>query len=151
MLSEGAATPRHHAYAVVLSVLFALFCFRVLAQLLQLYTHVPFLPPFDAWQSGAVPYSGLLISQILIIAFYAWILRRFVTGQVRSSRRQGRLFFIVGLIYFSVMAIRLFIGLTGLSEHYWFHSYLPTLFHFVISGYLLVVGWFHLQATAKPT
>ncbi|MDP1682088.1 MAG: hypothetical protein Q8L39_09995, partial [Burkholderiales bacterium] len=57
-------------------------------------------------------------------------------------------FFIVGLIYFIVMGLRLFIGLTGLSEHNWFSSYLPIFFHFVLSGYLIVVGYFHLEATA---
>ena len=134
---------------VILSILLALFCFRVLAQLLQRYIEIPYLPPFDAWQSGAVPYNGLLGSQILIIAFYGWILWRFARNRVRPSRRQGWIFFIIGLIYFFVMMARLVIGLTGLSEHYWFHSYLPTLFHFVISGYLIVVGYFHLQATAQ--
>lgn len=132
-------------YVATLSILLALFFFRVLAQLLQLYTYVPFLPPFDAWQSGAVPYSGLLVSQILIIAFYAWILWRLASGRLRPSHRAGWAFFIFGLVYFLAMVARLFIGLTGLSNHYWFHSYLPTLFHFVISSYLLVVGFFHLM------
>ena len=141
----------HHRkfYVVILSILLALFCFRVLAQLLQRYLELPFLPPFDAWQSGAVPYSALLVSQILIIVFYAWILRRIATNRIQPSRRQGWTFFIIGLIYFSVMVARLFIGVTGISEHHWFHSYLPTLFHFVLSGYLIVMGYFHLQTTTR--
>ncbi len=149
MLSDDAPTKHYQFYVLILSVLLALFCFRVLAQLLQSFVEVTFLPPFDAWQSGVVPYSGLLISQILIIAFYGWILQRFITGRMRPSRRQGWIFFIIGLVYFLSMAARLFIGLTGLSQHYWFHSYLPNLFHFVISGYLLVVGYYHLQATTQ--
>ena len=149
MLFYDAPTKHHQVYVVILSILLALFCFRVLAQLLQLYIEVPFLPPFDAWQSGAVPYKGLLISQILIIVFYGWILQRLVSDRMRPSRKQGWIFFSIGLIYFLLMAVRLFVGLTGLSGHYWFRSYLPTLFHFVISGYLIVVGYFHLQATAR--
>jgi hypothetical protein len=149
MLSSEAQTTHHQIYVVTLSILLALFCFRVLAQLLQLYIEVPFLPPFEAWQSGAVPYKGLLASQILIIVFFGWILQRLASGRIRPSRRQGWIFFIIGLIYFLAMAARLFVGLTGLSGHYWFRSYLPTLFHFVISGYLIVVGYFHLQATAR--
>lgn len=136
-------------YVVALSILLALFCFRALAQLLQRYVELPFLPPFDAWQSGAVPYNALLVSQILIIVFYGWILRRIATNRQQPSRRQGWVFFIVGLIYFFVMVARLFIGVTGLSEHYWFRSYLPTLFHFVLSGYLIVAGYFYLQVTAR--
>jgi len=140
---------RRRIFIIILSILLALFCFRVLAQLLQRYLELPFLPPFEAWQSGAVPYEALLASQILIVAFYVWILRRIVSNRIQPSRGQGRIFLITGLIYFSVMTARLFIGLTGLSEHYWFRSYLPTLFHFVLSGYLIVVGYFHLQATAQ--
>ena len=151
MITRDAQFKHHRLFVVILSVLLVLFCFRVLAQLLQNYIDVPYLPPFDAWQSGAVPYKGLLASQIFIIAFYGWILRRFVSGRIRPSRKQGWVFFIIGLIYFLVMAVRLFVGLTGLSEHYWFHSYLPTLFHFVISGYLIVVGYYHLQATARQS
>ena len=142
---------KHHRklYVVTLSILLALFCFRVLAQLLQRYIDLPFLPPFDSWQSGAVPYSALLASQIVIIIFYGWILRRIVMNRIQPSRRQGWLFFIIGLIYFLVMVARLVVGLTDFSDHYWFHSYLPTLFHFVLSGYLIVVGCFHLQDTAR--
>jgi len=149
MLSSEAQTKHHQIYVVILSVLLALFCFRVLAQLLQHYIEVPFLPSFGAWQSGAVPYKGLLVSQILILVFYGWILQRLVSGRMQPSHKQGWIFLVIGLIYFLVMAARLFVGLTGMSEHYWFHSYLPTLFHFVISGYLIVVGYFHLQATAR--
>jgi hypothetical protein len=136
-------------YVVTLSILLALFCFRVLAQLLQRYIELPFLPPFEAWQSGAVPYNALLVSQVLIVVFYGWILQRFLTNRIQPSRRQGWIFFIIGLIYFLVMAGRLFIGVTGLSGHHWFRSYLPILFHFVLSGYLITVGYFHLQSTAR--
>lgn len=136
-------------YVVTLSILLALFCFRVLAQLLQAYIDLPFLPTFSSWQSGTVPYKILLASQILIIVIYGWILERILTNRVQPSRRQGWGFFIVGLIYFIVMALRLFIGLTSLSEHNWFNSYLPIFFHFVLSGFLIVVGYFHLEATAR--
>jgi hypothetical protein len=141
----------HHRkrYVVTLAILLALFCFRVLAQLLQSYVAVPVLPPFDAWQSGAVPYRALLASQILIIVFYGWILVRMSTNRLRPSRRQGWVFLIIGLVYFSVMALRLIIGLADLSKHHWFHSYLPTYFHFVLSAYLIVVGYFHIEATAR--
>lgn len=136
-------------FVVTLSILLALFCFRVLVQLMQRYIELPFLPPFDAWQSGALPYNALLAAQTLIVVFYAWILWRIVSNRMQPSRRQGWLFFITGLIYFLVMASRLLIGVSGLSEHYGFRSYLPTLFHFVLAGYLIVVGYFHLQATVR--
>lgn len=141
--------PPRKLHVVSLSILLALFCFRVLAQLLQRYLTIPFLPSFDAWHSGAVPYGALLASQILIIAFYARILQRITMNRMQASRTQGWIFFFLGLIYLIVMVMRLLIGLTGLSDHYWFRSYLPILFHFVLSSYLIVVGNFHIQATAR--
>ena len=143
------AWPPSKFHGTALAILLGLFCFRVLAQLLQRYLELPFLPPFDAWQSGAVPYEVLLTSQILIIVFYARILQRIMTRQMQPNRRQGWIFFITGLIYFLAMVLRLAIGLAGLSEHHWFRSYLPILFHFVLSSYLIVVGNFHMQATAR--
>ena len=143
------AWPPSKFHGTALAILLGLFCFRVLAQLLQRYLELPFLPPFDAWQSGAVPYEVLLTSQILIIVFYARILQRIMTRQMQPNRSQGWIFFITGLIYFLAMVLRLAIGLTGLSEHHWFRSYLPILFHFVLSSYLIVVGNFHMQATAR--
>lgn len=133
-----------------LSILLALFCFRVLAQLLQYFLALPYLPPFGAWHSGALPYGLLLTLQLLIIAIYADILRRIATNRMRLRLWQGKLFLVIGLIYFLAMITRLAIGLSGLSDHLWFRSYLPTLFHFVLSGYLIVVGYFHLQIAVKP-
>ena len=136
-------------YSRILAVLLALFCFRVLAQLLQAFFDVPYLPAFDAWQSGALPYRALLLSQVLIIVVFAWILVRFWTGSIRPSRKQGGFFLVFGLLYFGSMALRLYIGLANLSSHYWFHSYLPVFFHFVLSSYLIVVGLFHLRTTDR--
>ncbi len=147
-MTEEAWSPRN-PHVIALSVLLVLFCFRVLAQLLQRYLELPFLPPFDAWQSGAVPYGVLLTSQILIIVFYAWILQRIMARRIQPNRRHGWIFFITGLIYFFAMVLRLAIGWIGVSEHLWFHSYLPILFHFVLSGYLIVVGNFHIRAAAR--
>jgi hypothetical protein len=149
ILSDHQFAGRRPHYAAILAVLLALFCLRVLAQLVQACAELPFLPPFEAWQSGAVPYELLLVSQVLIIMIYAWILRRIWTNKIRANRRMGWVFLLVGLIYFAVMALRLVIGLAGLSAHHWFHSYLPTFFHFVLAGYLIVVGSFHLHGAAR--
>jgi hypothetical protein len=142
-------SPHRTVYSVTLAALLALFCFRVLAQLAQRFVAIPFLPPFEVWQSGAVPYGALLVSQIAIIAFYGWILQRFTTDRIRPSRRAGRVFLVVGSIYFVAMALRLVVGLTGLAEGHWFRSYLPTVFHFVLAGFLIVTGHLHLHAAPQ--
>jgi hypothetical protein len=144
-MAEPIRLPRS-CHVVALSILLALFCLRVAAQLLQSFLELAFLPPFDAWHSGALPYGVLLASQFLIIVFYAWLLRGIATHRTLPNRRRGGLFFIAGLVYFLAMLARMSIGLSGLSGHRWFRSYLPTLFHFVLAGYLIVVGHFHLRS-----
>ncbi len=140
---------RKNVYVAVLSFLLTLFCFRVLAQLMQRYLDLPFLPAFAAWQSGAVSYSTLLASQILIIGFYAWLLWRIVTNRVFQNRKWAWVLLIMGLIYFGAMVARIAIGLTGFSEHYWFRGYLPSFFHLVLSSYLIVVGYLQLQTARR--
>ena len=54
-------------YGYGLLALLILFCFRVGAQALQRWAPVNFLPPFEDWQSGALPYELLLAFQIGII------------------------------------------------------------------------------------
>lgn len=140
---------RRKIFVILLSILLALFCFRVLAQLIQLYAALPFLPPFDTWQSGALAYPVLLTWQLLIIAVYTGLLWRVADVNFPPSRKQGSVFLFIGVIYFLIMATRLLIGVTGLSTRHWFHSYLPTTFHFVLSAFLMLLGVFHLQGARK--
>ncbi|MEM7791418.1 MAG: hypothetical protein AAF546_08450 [Verrucomicrobiota bacterium] len=48
---------------MILTLLLVIFCFRVFAQLLQAVQPVDFLPPFERWASGLLPYPILLITQ----------------------------------------------------------------------------------------
>ena len=52
-----------HPYGWLLLGLLLLFFFRVAAQLIQAYSPVTSLPPFETWQSGALPYPLLVSSQ----------------------------------------------------------------------------------------
>ena len=46
----------------------------------------------------------------------------------------------LGGVYFTVMAFRLFAGLTLLTEHSWFAASLPALFHIVLATFILTLG-----------
>ncbi len=131
-------------YGAVLWILLGLFCFRVVAQLIQSYFSIELLPAFDAWHSGALPYHYLVITQVLIIFLYGYISVRFTNRSVVPNRKLGNIFFYTGLIYAIVMLARLFIGLF-VSSSAWFHAYLPIFFHFVLAAFLIVVGMFHLK------
>ena len=139
------------AYAPWLWLLLALFVVRVVAQPLALLTSAPFLPPFESWHSGVLPYPALVAAQLLIIAWFAWTAWRFSTGSVIPNHRLGIWMLAFGGIYFTTMLVRLVLGLTILSTNRWFSSILPTMFHLVLASYLLVYGRFHFRygATAR--
>ena len=127
----------HFRLMLLLSALFAL---RVAAQLVQAVHEVSFLPPFEAWQGSATPYPALLGSQIVINAVLAVVLWRIKAGLVSPRPWKHRACFVLGGIYFSVMAFRLIAGLTFLSENAWFASILPALFHIVLASLILIFG-----------
>ena len=123
-----------------LAALFGLFLFRVLAQGIQAVYSVPFLPPFDSWQSGALPYPALLVFQIIILMVMGTLLRRIRTDGLSPSVRQYRFCFIFGGIYAVTMIFRLVAGLTFFSHIPWFNVFLPSVFHIVLASFVLLVG-----------
>jgi hypothetical protein len=133
-------------YAPILTVLFLLFCFRVGAQLIQAWSPVDMLPPFASWESGAVPYWLLCVSQAIIIFACARVIWRLYEGRVIPLRKTGIVLLVIGWFYFGLMCIRLIVGLTVAPDHFWFSARLPTLFHLVLASFMLVYGQFHCAA-----
>ena len=130
-------------YSVWLWLLLGLFSFRVLAQFLQWYGEVTFLPPFDAWHSAVVPYPVLLSVQLCIMAFLGKVSLDFSTGRIKASDRAAGRWLAFGIVYMSVMIVRLLLGLTLLTEQSWFSNYLPTAFHIILAAYVIIVGVYH--------
>lgn len=130
-------------------LLLAMFCFRVLAQLLQWRFYVEFLPPFAAWHSGALPYGVLFASQLLIIVVMSRICYSFSQGSVVARRNVGLTLLVFGAVYFLLMLGRLFLGLFVLPEHSWFGQTLPAVFHLVLAIFLLFVGHYHFSHTGR--
>ncbi|TDJ62041.1 MAG: hypothetical protein E2O37_11465 [Proteobacteria bacterium] len=54
-------------YSLLLAAFTLLFILRVCGQILVVVVDIDFLPPFEQWYSGLLPYSVLLPIQILII------------------------------------------------------------------------------------
>ena len=139
-------------YAWILLILTCLFLFRVIAQLIQVRHPVPFLPSFEVWQSGAVPYPFLVAAQLVIVVLCLRIVGRIFRGAVVPDRKKGKMLWSLGWAYFVIMSMRLVLGLTVASDHFWFGATLPTVFHLVLATFLLVYGRFHRSATvaAEP-
>ena len=137
----GGITPSR--YFSWLLLLFALFCLRVAGQLLQLLWPQDFLPSFEAWDSGALPYWALLSAQLVIVAVMIRVLAKVRRNAFRPSRRASLILLVLGSAYLAVMVFRLIAGQTFLAHNIWFASTLPTLFHFVLAAFLLLVGCIH--------
>lgn len=134
-------------FAPWLWLLLGLFCFRVLAQLLQSMVYFEFLPHYAAWHSGALPYGVLLLSQVLIIVVMSLVSFKFTQGRVIANRHVGMLMLVFGVIYFFAMLVRLLLGLFVMPEHSWFGQILPAMFHLVLALFVLLVGYFHYSNT----
>ena len=143
---EGAESRRLHV--PVLAVLTILFVFRVFAQLIQAQADLPYLPTFQSWDSGALPYEALVVAQCLIIGTMIGVTWRVWANRLSPRRPWHRLCLILGSIYFSVMFVRLVAGLTILGGMAWFSKPLPALFHLVLASFVLVVGH-HLVLVAR--
>lgn len=136
---------RYYPWMLALAGLFLL---RVLAQLIQALHPVAFLPPFEAWHGAVLPYPLLVFSQVLIL-----ILLLAIIWRVRHDRIEPRPWkhlgcFLFGGLYFSIMAFRLFAGLTFLAAHPWFAKSLPAFFHLVLASFLLLLGFYLYQRAA---
>jgi hypothetical protein len=136
-------------YSIILLVLLLIFCFRVIAQLLQAFYPINILPPFEAWHSGAVPYPVLFVFQVVIIVIFGrgvWQLRN---ENVKTSYRRGKVILVFGGLYFASMLFRLLIGLTLAVDHSWFGAIIPTIFHLVLASFILIYGHYHYKFAAK--
>ncbi len=133
---------------LILAALACLFAMRVVAQAMQRWHALPFLPPFDAFQGSALPYELLLSAQIVILAVMARL-----AWQVRADKLQrrpsvGRALAIVGWIYFSVMLIRLCVGIAAPAAPGWFKAWIPGVFHLVLAAFVLALAAYHRQRLA---
>ena len=132
-------------YAPWLWSLLSLFCFRVIAQLGLLVGDLPFLPPFEKWHSGMMPYEALSIGQLLIIAIGLNIAIIFTKGTIVPHPKIGWFLLVLGGSYLSIMIVRFFLGLTLFPRSRWFTNDLPIFFHIILALFILVVANFHSQ------
>ncbi|MCP9450263.1 MAG: hypothetical protein NNA21_09420 [Nitrospira sp.] len=114
--------------------------------MLQAMSPVAWLPPFEAWAGGGLPYWLLVLCQVLVIMVCGRVMWRLHAGLIVPTMATGKALLCLGALYFGLMWFRLIMGMTVATDHKWFSARLPTLFHFVLAGFVLVYGWFHYKA-----
>lgn len=122
----------------LLGALALLFFVRVLVQLVQFIGEVSWLPSFEQWQSGALPYQILLLFQALILLVMAWVLvgvRNQAARLPAGLRRPVEMF---GYAYGAFMVFRFVAGFTFAKGHDWLDNPLPSVFHIVLASFVVV-------------
>ena len=135
----------NRGYLVALAGLLLLFAFRVVAQFTQWIYPVDFLPPFDDWQSGVLPYPMLLTGQILVMAVLLRVVVGHVTGRCIDRRWLGIALLAGGGVYFAVMCFRLLASVTFAAADSWLGATIPAFFHVVLACFALIHGYFNLR------
>ena len=141
--SRPAPAANFHVYLPGLGILLTLFAFRVAVQAVQAVRPVSFLPPFGAWQSGTLPYSILLVSQIVLLVIMGAVHLRIYSGKMRPRSSVGSALLSLGSIYFALAVFRLATALSFGAEHPFLGAILPSVFHVVLSLWFVLLGWFH--------
>ncbi len=147
-IHPSALTPVSHCRAATtLWILLAAFVLRVVAQPVSATGAVEFLPAFETWHSGVLPYALLVCVQLILIASMCVLAWRIGRRPVAPRPRLGKGLRVVGGAYLLVMLSRLFLGASLFADSTWFTRWLPTVFHCVLAGFLLVAGTIYMRGT----
>jgi hypothetical protein len=135
-------------YPLVLGACTLLFVLRVLGQMLVAVRDVGFLPPFEQWYSGLLPYPLLLPVQIAMIALMLKIVGDFVRGEgffVSLAPFTGRVLRVLGCIYFLAMVVRYAVTMSLYPELRWFTGTIPIWFHMVLATFIFALGDYQVR------
>jgi hypothetical protein len=138
-------------YPLVLGICTALFVLRVLGQAAVAVWNVGFLPPFEQWYSGLLPYPLLLPAQIVLAALMLKIVADFVRGKgffVSLRPRTGRILIGLGALYALAMVVRYGATMAAYPERRWFTGTIPIWFHLVLAAFVLTLGHYQLRRDA---
>jgi hypothetical protein len=134
---------------LILALLTSLFFLRVLGQALVAFLGVTWLPAMEHWQSGLIPYPTLLTIQLLMLIAMVKITSDIWRGTgffalVRPS--WSRFLICASAVYAGAMTLRYASTMAFYPEMRWLGDAMPIFFHFVLAGFIYIVGRFHSRA-----
>ena len=137
-------------YALVLATLTALFAGRVIAQALQRWSPVSWLPPFDAFQGSNLSYTVLLTSQLVLLALMVAVTVRVAARAQRANARAARVLAWLGGLYMGGSLGRIALGLTLEDAPPWFTAWISAVFHLVLAAFVLTLAAYY-NAAPRPS
>ena len=136
---------RWNRHVVVMALLTGLFGLCVAGQAVQFWMPQSFLPAFESFQGSSLPYSTLLLIQLLILGLMLRTCLRIGGGISVPERRLGRGLAWFGGLYMAGSVARIAVGLAIPSAPAWFSTWIPAFFHLVLAGFVLGAAHFHLH------
>ena len=143
MLPSQAARDVPLRYPVLLGTFTLLFVLRVVGQAMVGLGEASFLPPFERWYSGLLPYWLLLPAQIALIVLMLKIVADFARRNgyfVRLKRRTGIVLQVLAGVYALSMVVRYVLTMALHPELRWFTGTIPIWFHFVLAAFIFTLG-----------
>ena len=139
-------------YPALLAGLTFLFVLRVLGQLAVALFEPSWLPPFERWYSGLMPYPLLLPTQLAMVAAMIKIVADVARGSglfVRLGPRIGRFLVRGSYAYAAGMVVRYVITMSLHPELRWFTGTIPIWFHLVLAAFLYTLGRYQVRHGIK--
>jgi hypothetical protein len=146
MVPAAGSVPRR--YPLVLGALTFLFACRVLGQFVVGLADIAWLPPFERWYSGLMPYAALLPVQLAMIALMLKIVWEFARGQglfLRLGPRIGTILLWFSNLYALAMVARYVVTMLMKPELRWFTGTIPIWFHFVLAAFIYTLGRYSVR------
>ena len=119
---------------------------RVTAQVIQALYPVSWLPRFNLWHSGLLPYPALLSCQLFILVAMGKQLLDSMYNRWTSPAWPKINITKLGLIYFSVALLRLCLSLVVDTSSELLGSTLPNIFHLILAIGVTATGLLRNQA-----
>lgn len=136
-------------YVSVLTVLTLLFALRVAGQFIQYLAPIDLLPPFHAWQGSHLPYTVLLSFQLLILAACGVMIGGIGRHHIVPNSTLAKWLYLFGGFYFSIMLLRLLLGIGPLHEIVWFSASISAFFHMVLAAIVLTIAHYHSNSSQQ--
>ena len=136
----------------LLALMTILFACRVLGQALVAFVGVSWLPAMKQWFSGVIPYSSLLIIQLLMLMLMVRITGEVWrgTGTFAVVRPHWAEFLMkFACAYAGLMILRYALTMILHPEMRWLGDTIPIFFHFVLASFIFVIGHYHKKKTKR--
>ena len=130
---------RRRGLAGLLIGLTGLFGLRVVGQLLVAGGWADWLPSFEQWQSGLLPYPALLASQLVILSLMGTIEWQVWHGRgplAVPRPRLARWLRRFSYLYAGSMVVRYAVTMALVPEWRWFGHTIPSVFHCVLAAWI---------------